>query len=112
MAASKVLDFVGEAHLDRLLAPLVADAADRAFVVRYLVGEGDAGGEARRRLESPRPHRPARDTGHLGYCVGLVDVGRVNGARVAMASARPPLAGQVRTAPRCSVPASSTDWGF
>jgi hypothetical protein len=48
MAASKVLDFVEEAHLDRLWEPLVADDANRAFLVRCLVGEGGAGGAARR----------------------------------------------------------------
>lgn len=39
-AASKVLDFVDESRLDALLAPLLPDAADRAFVLRCVVGEG------------------------------------------------------------------------
>jgi len=39
-AASKVLNFVDESRLDILLAPLVPDAADRAFVLRCVVGEG------------------------------------------------------------------------
>ncbi len=39
-AASKVLDFVDESRLDALLAKLVPDAADRAFVLRCVVGEG------------------------------------------------------------------------
>lgn len=38
--ASRILAFVDEAQLDGWLAPLVPDAADRAFVSRCLVGEG------------------------------------------------------------------------
>lgn len=40
MAASQVLGFVDEANLSGLLAPWVPDMADRAFIVRCLVGEG------------------------------------------------------------------------
>jgi hypothetical protein len=40
LPASRILGFVDEAQLDGWLAPLVPDAADRAFVVRCLVGEG------------------------------------------------------------------------
>lgn len=40
IAASKVLDFVDESRLDALLEPLLPDAADRAFVLRCVVGEG------------------------------------------------------------------------
>lgn len=39
-AASRVLDFVDENRLSELLTPLVPDAADRAFVLRCVVGEG------------------------------------------------------------------------
>lgn len=38
--ASRILAFVDEAQLDGWLVPLVPDAADRAFVLRCLVGEG------------------------------------------------------------------------
>lgn len=38
--ASRILAFVDEAQLDGWLTPLVPDAADRAFVLRCLVGEG------------------------------------------------------------------------
>lgn len=39
-AATKVLDFVDESRLDALLTPLVPNAADRAFVLRCVIGEG------------------------------------------------------------------------
>lgn len=40
LPASRILGFVDEVQLDGWLAPLVPDAADRAFVLRCLVGEG------------------------------------------------------------------------
>lgn len=40
LAASKVLGFVDEARMYRVLADLVPDVADRRFVYRCLVGEG------------------------------------------------------------------------
>lgn len=38
--ASRALAFIDPVQLDALLQPLVADAADRSFVARCLVGEG------------------------------------------------------------------------
>lgn len=40
LAASQVLNFVDEGQMDAVLAALVPDAVDRAFVLRCLVGEG------------------------------------------------------------------------
>lgn len=40
LPASQVLGFVDEAQLQQALAPLLADAGDRRFVTRCLVGEG------------------------------------------------------------------------
>lgn len=40
MPASRALAFIDPVQLDALLQPLVADAADRSFVARCLVGEG------------------------------------------------------------------------
>lgn len=40
LAASQVLNFVDEGRIDAVLATLVPDAVDRAFVLRCVVGEG------------------------------------------------------------------------
>lgn len=93
LPASQVLAFMDDAALDAVLAPLVPQAGDRAFVLRCLVGEG------------PIHHRGANYVLLQLLAQALVRAGRVPSAPAGDVAAVP-----MRLPPHLGPAESATDY--